>query len=73
MLVYRSGQSPATRLVWHDRMRPVSMLVDTPAEHQEPALSHDESRIAIDIFDPRPSPRFGFGVVHVRSDIWILD
>ena len=72
-LVYRSGQSPATRLVWHDRMRPVSTLVDVPAEHQEPTLSHDESRVAIDIFDPKPSPRFGFGVVHVRSDIWILD
>ncbi|OLE84798.1 MAG: hypothetical protein AUF76_02430 [Acidobacteria bacterium 13_1_20CM_2_65_9] len=27
----------------------------------------------MDVFDPRPSPRFGLNVARVTSDIWILD
>ncbi len=73
VLVYRTMQSPATRLVWRDRTQLHSTLVGTPGEYTEPALSPDETRVAIDLFDPRPSKRFGYGVGRVRSDIWILD
>ncbi len=38
-----------------------------------PSKSPDHKRIAVDVFDPRPSPRFGLNVARVTSDIWILD
>jgi len=72
-LVYRTMQSPATRLVWRDRAQRLSALVGTPAEYYEPVLSPDEARVAVGLFDPRPSKRFGYGVVGVRSDIWVVD
>jgi Tol biopolymer transport system component len=73
ILAYRTMQSPASRLLWHGRSSPLTALVDAPAEYFDPTFSPDESRVAIARFDPRPSPRFGFGVVGVRSDIWTID
>ncbi|MGQ0732131.1 MAG: hypothetical protein ACT4QD_00595 [Acidobacteriota bacterium] len=73
VFAYRGMQSPATRLVWRDRANALSPLVSAPAEHYEPVLSPDETRVAIAVFDPTPSSRFGYGVAGVRSDIWIVD
>ena len=39
----------------------------------EPTLSPDGRRVAIDVFDPRPSKRFGFDLAGITSDIWIFD
>ena len=73
VLVYRTRQSPANRLVWHDRVHPRSALIDAPAEYYEPALSPDERRLAVALFDPNPSKRFGYGTANVRADIWMVD
>jgi Tol biopolymer transport system component len=73
VLVYRAMQSPATRLVWRERSGVRAMMIGEPREHTEPALSPDQSRLAVAVFDPRPSPRFGYGVAAVRSDIWMFD
>jgi Tol biopolymer transport system component len=73
VLVYRTRQSPANRLVWHDRVHPRSALVDAPAEYYEPALSPDERQLAVALFDPNPSNRFGYGTAKVRADIWMVD
>ena len=73
VLVYRTRQSPATRLVWRDRVHPLSALVDAAAEYTEPALSPDERRLAVALFDPNPSIRFGYGTANVRADIWMVD
>ena len=73
VLMYRSLRTAATELVWRDRADRRSAFVNTPAEYSEPTLSPDQTRIAIDVFDPRPSPLFGFNLARVTSDIWILD
>ena len=73
VLLYRSLRVADTALVWRDRAERQSVLVNAPAEYYEPTLSPDQARVAIDVFDPRPSPRFGFNVGRVTSDIWILD
>jgi Tol biopolymer transport system component len=73
VLAYRARQSPASRLVWRDRVHPRLALIDAPAEYTEPALSPDEHRLAVALFDPNPSKRFGYGVAAVRSDIWMVD
>jgi eukaryotic-like serine/threonine-protein kinase len=73
VLIYRSERAAASRIVWRDRADRQSVFVDSAAEYFEPTLSPDETRIAVDVFDPRPSPRFGFNVARVTSDIWILD
>ncbi len=73
VLMYRTRQSPATRLIWRDRTRALSTLISLPAEYTEPLLSPDQTRIAVDLFDPKASRRFGYGVAKVRSDIWIVD
>ena len=73
VLLYRSLRVADTALVWRDRAERQSVLVNAPAEYYEPTLSPDQARVAIDVFDPRPSPRFGFNVARVTSDIWILD
>jgi hypothetical protein len=73
VLPYRSLRVADTALVWRDRAERQSVLVNAPAEYYEPTLSPDQARVAIDVFDPRPSPRFGFNVGRVTSDIWILD
>jgi Tol biopolymer transport system component len=65
-------QSPATRIVWRDHERSPAPLIDTPAEYSEPAVSSDDSRVAIGLFDPSLSKRFGYGW-GVVSDIWIVD
>src|SRR4029453_11113153 len=68
VLAYRSMQSPATRLVWRNRSQPLAALTHTPMHYSEPALSPDGSRVAVSVFDPRPSKRFGFGADAIRSD-----
>lgn len=72
LVLYRSMQSPATRMVWRDREEWLSPLIDTPAEYSEPAFSPDDSRIAIGLFDPSLSKRFGYGP-GIVGDIWIVD
>ncbi len=73
-LVYRSLSGPDTKLVWRDRAERRSLVV-TPsaAQHFEPTLSPDQKRIAVDVFEPRPSKQHGFGLAAVTSDIWIMD
>jgi Tol biopolymer transport system component len=73
-LVFRSLSGPDTKLVWRDRAERRS-LVMTPsaAHHFEPTLSPDQKRIAVDVFDPRPSKQHGFGLAAVTSDIWIIE
>ena len=73
VLVYRTRQSPANRLVWRDRVHPRSALIDEPAEYYGPTLSPDERRLAVALFDPNPSKRFGYGTASVRADIWMVD
>jgi Tol biopolymer transport system component len=73
ILMYRDLRGTATQLVWRDRADHQSPLVDAPADYYEPTLSPDQKKVAVDIFDPRPSPRFGMNVARVTSDIWILD
>lgn len=73
VLIYRSMRVAATQLLWRDRAERHSAFVTTPAEYYEPTLSPDQNRVAVDVFDPQPSPRFGFNVARVTSDIWILD
>ena len=73
VMVYRTMQSPATRLVWRDRAQRSADFVEASAEYFEPALSPDETRVAFALFDPQPSPRFGYGLAAVRSDVWIVD
>lgn len=72
-LVYRRRQSPENLLVWHDRARRLVPLVQQPGHYQEPAFSPDDSRVAVAVFDPRPSSRFGYGVGHVRGNISLID
>jgi Tol biopolymer transport system component len=72
-LVYRRMQSPDNSLVWRDRTKRLTPLLEAPAQYQEPALSPDESRVAIARFDPQPSSRFGYGVGHVRGQIVLVD
>jgi len=66
VLAQRSMQNPASRLIWRDRATRRSAFLSTPAEYYDFALSPDETRVAIAVFDPLPSRRFGFGVVGVR-------
>jgi Tol biopolymer transport system component len=74
IVAYRAMRTAGdARLVWRDREQRDSVLLDAPAEYNEPTLSPDESRIAIDIFDRELSKRFGFGPIGVTSDIWIVD
>jgi dipeptidyl aminopeptidase/acylaminoacyl peptidase len=72
-LLYRSKQSPASWLDWRDRSGQRRSFISTPAEYSEPSFSPDEQRVALAVFDPKPSQRFGYGVNGVRGDIWLLD
>jgi len=73
MLMYRGVRGVETQIVWRDRAEGQSVLVARPAEYYEPTLSPDGKRVAVDVFDPRPSPQFGKNFARVTSDIWILD
>lgn len=73
ILIYRGLRGTATQLVWRDRMDHRLPLVETPADYYEPTLSPDQKRVAVDLFDPKPSPRFGMNVARVTSDIWLFD
>ncbi|MGH9175942.1 MAG: LpqB family beta-propeller domain-containing protein, partial [Vicinamibacterales bacterium] len=73
VLAYRSLGGFDTRLIWRDRGAQEFAVTKTPAEYFEPTLSPDEKRIAVDVFDHRPSKRFGFNVGGITSDIWIVD
>jgi Tol biopolymer transport system component len=73
VLAYRRMQSPASRLMWSNRQGLRTPLTTTPAEYYDPTFSPDDRRVALAVFDPDPSPRFGFGIVHVRSDVWLID
>ncbi len=73
VLLYRAMQSPASRLVWRDRRQALETLTADAAEYYEPALSPDGARVAVGLFYPQPSARFGYGLGDVRSDVVVLD
>jgi dipeptidyl aminopeptidase/acylaminoacyl peptidase len=74
VLAYRGMPSLETRLVWRDRSgRIVGPIASVPALYADPTLAADRGRVAVDIFDPEPSPRFGFALGDWTSDIWIFD
>lgn len=73
VIAYRRMQSPASTLVWRDRRQVLQTITTEPAEYFEPALAPDERSVAIGLFDPRPSPRFGYGLADIRSDVVLLD
>ena len=72
VLAYRSLQSPATRIVHRDEARVLETLT-TAAEYYEPTLSPDETRVALDLFNPSPSARFGYGINEIKSDVVVLN
>jgi Tol biopolymer transport system component len=69
VVVYRARQSSAVRLVWRDRQGRSTRFTAEPGEYTEPALSPDQTRLAVDLFFPEPSERFGYGSAQIRSDI----
>jgi dipeptidyl aminopeptidase/acylaminoacyl peptidase len=73
VLIYRSLGGFDTQLVWRDRSEHQVALASSPAGYSEPTLSPDQTRVAVDIFDRKPSKRFGFGATNITSDIWLLD
>jgi hypothetical protein len=73
VLTYRTPRSSATRLIWRDRAGVASALLDTPADYYDPTLSPDETRIAYQVFDPKPSDRYGFGPARIRGYIHVVD
>jgi Tol biopolymer transport system component len=73
ILTYQAPQRSATRLIWRDRTGRSSALIDTPADHQDPTLSPDETRVAYDVFDLESSERFGVGLKGVTGHILLLD
>jgi Tol biopolymer transport system component len=58
VVIYRTSQSPTSRLTWRDRSGRQSALLDTPAEYFDPSLAPDDSRLAFDVFGR--SHRFGY-------------
>ena len=73
ILMFRGLRGLDTRLIWRDRAGGQSVLVEPPTHYTEPTLSPDQKRVALAVFDPRPSPQFGIGATKVTSDIWIID
>ena len=73
ILMFRGLRGLDTRLVWRDRAGRQSVLLEAPTHHTEPTMSPDQKRIALAVFDPRPSPQFGIGISKVTSDIWMID
>ncbi len=73
-LVFRSLSGPDTKLVWRDRAeRHSQVITPSAAQHFEPTLSPDQKRIAVDVFEPRPSKPHTFGLAALTSDIWIME
>ena len=73
ILIYRSLRGLDTQLVWRGRVEHQSALVEQSSTYSEPTLSPDGKRVAVAVFDPHPSERFGFGLERVTADIWIMD
>jgi Tol biopolymer transport system component len=63
VLVYRSGGSSDSRLVWVDRSGKEVADVSEPAEYGSTSLSPDDTRLAVSIRDPRSD----------KSDLWVRD
>jgi eukaryotic-like serine/threonine-protein kinase len=73
VIIFRSLRGPDTQLVWRDRNEGQSVFTATPAQYAEPTLSPDERHVAVDVFDPHPSKRYGYGTASVTSDIWLMN
>lgn len=73
VLVYRRMPNLETRLVWRDRGGGTQPFAREQALYADPTISPDGTRLAVSIFDPLPSHRFGFGLGKWTSDIWIFD
>ena len=64
VLVWRRGsQSSQSSLQWFDRNGKRLGVVDEAADYSNPALSPDDTKLAVDVRDPRTRTR----------DIWIFD
>jgi predicted Ser/Thr protein kinase len=64
ILVYRPGtRYPQSRLTWFDRSGRAIGTLGEPQDYTNPALSPDETRLAVSISDPLTSNR----------DLWIFD
>jgi Tol biopolymer transport system component len=63
VLSYRSGGIANSRLVWFDRAGKKLGEVGEPGEYSNPALSPDERRLAVCVFDRQS----------MKRDIWIGD
>ncbi len=61
-LVYRRGLRRDSQLIWFDRGGKQIAVLDQPGDYDEPALSPDGSRLAL---ERRESPR--------SSDLWVID
>ena len=71
-LTYRTATAD-TQLSWRDRTGRRTPLAQAPAMYCEPTLSPDQKYVALDLFDPHPAPRTGFGSARITSDLWIMD
>jgi len=60
---HRMSRSPESRLQWFDRSGRKLGTVGEPADYSNPALSPDDSKLAVGIRDPQTKTR----------DIWIFD
>jgi eukaryotic-like serine/threonine-protein kinase len=64
VLAYRTGAGePVTQLSWFDRSGTRVGIVASPAQHRDPVLSPDDTRLAVEITDPQSR----------TQDIWIVD
>jgi Tol biopolymer transport system component len=63
VLVYRTGGLGMSRLLWVDREGRELEQAGEPASYEQPWMSPDGKRIAVEILDPRSS----------TDDIWLLD
>ena len=64
LLLYQTGApSQDSRLAWVDREGLVRGTIGETARYNMPAISHDQTRVAVQVFDADMR----------RSDIWVLD
>jgi dipeptidyl aminopeptidase/acylaminoacyl peptidase len=73
VLMFRTMRGFDAQLAWRGRDNERYVPVTAPAGYSEPTLSPTGTRLAVDLFDSRPSREHGFGSAHITSDIWLMD
>jgi Tol biopolymer transport system component len=73
VLAFRSMGGFNADLVWRDRSEQRSAFSRASAGYSDPVFSPDQTRLAVGIFHPQPSRRYGFGTTSITSDVWLLD